>query len=245
MCRLVVMKLLDLTLDTPAANLALDEALLETADESDADYEVLRIWESPQPAVVIGRASRVADEVDVSGCQDRGIPILRRCSGGAAVVIGPGCLMYSMVLSTRRQPELQQITAAHRYALGVVSAALQPLAPGVRAQGTSDLTCGDRKFSGNSMRVRRSHILYHGTVLYDFPMDLVPACLRTPPRQPEYRMGRAHADFVRNLPVSRTAVTAALVAAWHAHENLVSWPRDKTRMLVQTRYSQASWNLRF
>ena len=49
--------------------------------------------------VVIGRSSRTADEVDLEYCRAEGIPVLRRCSGGAAVVVGPGCLMYSVVLA--------------------------------------------------------------------------------------------------------------------------------------------------
>ena len=42
------MKLLDLTLETPAENLALDEALLEEAEQSTKPTEVLRLWESPR-----------------------------------------------------------------------------------------------------------------------------------------------------------------------------------------------------
>ena len=29
---------------------------------------------------------------------------------------------------------------------------------------------GELKFSGNSLRVRRTHLLYHGTLLYDFSL---------------------------------------------------------------------------
>ncbi len=35
-----------------------------------------------------------------------GIPVLRRASGGAAIVIGPGCLMYALVLSYELRPSL-------------------------------------------------------------------------------------------------------------------------------------------
>ena len=87
------MRLLDLTLPTPQENLALDEALLDWAEESDPNGELLRLWESPQPIVVVGRSSRVRQEVHQAACADCGIPILRRSSGGAAVVVGPGCLM--------------------------------------------------------------------------------------------------------------------------------------------------------
>ena len=84
------MRLLDLTLDTVAGNLALDEALLQNAESRpEGGDEVLRLWESPQHAVVVGRSSRVAEEVDILACRAGGVPVFRRCSGGAAVAIGP------------------------------------------------------------------------------------------------------------------------------------------------------------
>ena len=49
------MKYLDITLPTVATNLALDEALLEDAEAGVPVPEVLRVWESPELAVVIGR----------------------------------------------------------------------------------------------------------------------------------------------------------------------------------------------
>jgi lipoate-protein ligase A len=238
------MKLLDLTLDSPAANLALDEALLETADEADAPREVLRIWESPRPLVVVGRASRIAAEVNQATCEARGIPILRRCSGGASVVVGPGCLMYAMVLSYRLRPELQPISAAHCFALKRLGSGLRRAVPEIECQGTSDLTLRGQKFSGNSLRVRRTHLLYHGTILYQFPLELVSACLQTPPRQPVYRQGRAHDEFLVNLPASRLAIHQAL-AALAADGPLTDWPREKTEALAEEKYSQPAWNLRF
>jgi lipoate-protein ligase A len=239
------MKLLELTLDTPEANLALDEALLETADEAQEPREVFRIWESPQPLVVLGRASRVAEEVDQSHCRTQGIPILRRCSGGASVVVGPGCLMYAMVLSYRLRPELQPISAAHCFALKMLGDKLRRVVPQIQCQGTSDLTLDGNKFSGNSLRVRRTHLLYHGTILYDFPVALVSACLRSPPRQPAYRQDRAHEDFLVNLPVGRSNLCHALVDGPETDGSLTDWPRLRTKELVEARYGQAAWNLRF
>jgi len=84
------MQRLELTLSTPAENVALDEALLAWAESGHEDREVLRLWESPQPVVVVGRSSRMTAEVDVNRCQELGVPIVRRSSGGAAIVAGPG-----------------------------------------------------------------------------------------------------------------------------------------------------------
>lgn len=108
------MQSFDHPLPTPAENLAFDEALLEWAEENVPDGEFLRLWESPTPMVVVGRSSRVAKEVNEAFCRQENIPILRRSSGGAAIVTGPGCLMYAVVLSYTKRPELKDITLRTR-----------------------------------------------------------------------------------------------------------------------------------
>ena len=238
------MRLLDLTLPTPKENLALDEALLDEAEAGVLTEEVLRLWESPEPFVVVGRSSRVADEVNWDECRRRGLCVLRRASGGAAVVAGPGCLMYALVLSQIARPSLAMISEAHRLVMGTMVSALQPLVPGIVFRGTSDLAVGDCKVSGNSLRVKRSHLLYHGTVLVDFPLHVIEACLRTPLRQPEYRRGRPHRQFVSNVAVEAGVLRAALIEAWQAAEPLGEWPRSRVRDLVVTKYGLDSWNLR-
>jgi len=238
------MQLLDLTLDTPAENLALDEALLEEAEASTAPRELLRLWESPQLAVVIGRSSRIDVEARRDECARRNIPILRRSSGGAAVVIGPGCLMYAVVLSYQLHPELAQLDEAHRYVLGRVAEGVRRVVPGVEVQGISDLVWQGRKFSGNSLRCKRSHFLYHGTLLYDFRLEQVERLLGVPPRQPDYRQGRPHEEFVTNLPAAGEALRAGIAAAWQAWPASSAWPQELVERLVAERYSQASWHER-
>jgi len=219
----------------------LDEALLEEA-EAAAPLETLRLWESPQPLVVIGRSSRLATEVQVDACGALDIPILRRVSGGAAVVAGPGCLMYALVLSYQLRPHLRVLSQAHHYVLGTLTAALERLTPGVVCRGTSDLAIEGRKFSGNSARCRRQHFLYHGTLLYDFPLELIDRCLKMPPRMPDYRAGRPHDGFVTNLPLTREAIRRTLVAAWDSRDLCADWPADRTARLVAEKYSRPQWN---
>jgi lipoate-protein ligase A len=240
-----LMRFLDLTLETPQANLALDEAILESAEQADEPTETLRLWESPRPFVVLGRSSRVAVEVDEDECHRRGLPILRRCSGGASVVAGPGCLMYALVLSFDLRPELRMISEAHCFVAQNMMAALRPLVPQVQFRGTCDLTVEDKKFSGNSLRIKRSCMLYHGTLLVNFPLELISTCLRTPPRQPDYRQGREHDAFVTNLGVPTEGLRQAIVSQWQAHSDAADWPRTETEELIRQRYSQRTWNYRF
>ncbi|MEX2118879.1 MAG: lipoate--protein ligase family protein [Pirellulales bacterium] len=234
---------LELTLPTAEENLALDEALLDQAEAAGGAAEVLRLWEPSAPMVVLGRSSRVAAEVHETACQQLGIPIFRRASGGAAIITGPGSLMYAVVLSLQSRPALRSIETAHAYVLGRLADCLGPLVPGVRRQGTSDLALADaRKFSGNSLRVKRDHVLYHGTLLYDFRCELIERCLAMPPRQPGYRAGRSHRDFVANLPLGRDALSRAVIGGWCAEGVLIDWPEERTRRLAAEKYSRSDWN---
>lgn len=236
------MRLLELSLPTPAENLALDEALLEAAETAHPPRETLRLWESDRPLVVVGRSSQLDLEVHETQCQQRDIPILRRASGGASIVAGPGCLMYAVLLNFEIRPELRSIERAHAFVLQRLAAALTHLVPGVERRGTSDLAVDDCKFSGNSLRCKKRALLYHGTLLYDFPLELVGQCLRMPPRVPEYRAGRTHSQFIMNLPIARETLASAVAAAFGADDLYAEWPQELTRRLANEKYSDRDWN---
>jgi lipoate---protein ligase len=236
------MRYLELTLPGAAENLALDEALLEQAEAGGKPLETLRLWEPIAPMVVLGRSSRIDVEVHGETCRELGIPVLRRISGGATIVTGPGCLMYALILSCERRPRLRSLSQAHHDVLEMLTGALRPLVGDVESRGTCDLTLGPLKFSGNSVRCRRGHLLYHGTLLYDFPLELVERCLAMPPRMPDYRAKRPHGRFVTNLPLTADAIRRSLVAGCDAHEPCIDWPHEATTKLVAEKYSRPEWN---
>jgi len=237
------MKHLDLTLPAPAENLACDEALLDEA-EAHGGPSVLRFWESAAHFVVLGYANKVREEVDADECRARGVPILRRCSGGGTVLQGPGCLNYSVVLKINDTPELQSITGANRFVMERNRRALAALTGRpVTIEGHTDLATGGLKFSGNAQRRKRDWLLFHGTFLLNFDLGLIEKLILPPPRQPEYRRGRSHAKFITCLEVSSEAVKSALRDEWSATEPLAGTPRERIARLAAERYSCDEWNL--
>ncbi len=248
------MRLLELSLACPPADLALDEALLQAAEAAEGtagsgvegEAEVLRLWEFDRPVVVLGRGSKAAAEVDLPFCREAGIPVFRRCSGGATVVGGPGCLMYSLVLSMQHRPSLRKLDLAHQYVMGQLQQALARGLGGVAQRGTCDLAYGlqQQKFSGNSLRLSRDHLLYHGTVLYAGDLALIARCLRTAPRQPAYRQQREHGEFLVNLPLPAAVIRRELIAQFAPTEPLPAWPQDRVASLRQARYDCEAWNFR-
>lgn len=238
------MRLLDLTLPDPADNLALDEALLVAAEEGFVEGEVLRLWELPAPAVVVGAGGSVAIDVNAAACDADGVPVLRRSSGGGTVVLGPGCLCFSLVLAYDRAPGLNEIPASNRYVLARVRNALASVVPCSTVEGTSDLAANGWKFSGNAQQRKRRHFLHHGTLLCGFDIDLIPKYLNAPERQPDYRRDRPHAEFVTNLPTTVAEAKRLLAAEWRAEGEYDPLPRDAVRSLVAEKYGRDDWNRR-
>ena len=103
--------------DDVATNLALDEALLEEAHEGIATGVVVRTWMAAAPTVVLGSSSRTGEEIDLAACERLGVRVVRRPSGGLTVVLGPGCLMWSVVVHhPAGAPGIEAIHAAMRQA---------------------------------------------------------------------------------------------------------------------------------
>ena len=153
--------------------------------------------------------------------------------------------MYAVVLSYQLRPALRDLDAAHRFMMQTLSRALSIDRVKIEVHGICDLVHEGRKFSGNSLRCKRGHLLYHGTLLYDYDLPRIARYLGTPARMPEYRAGRAHDSFVTNLPLPREKIAAALRAAFAAETELPTLPTELTQKLVQEKYSLASWTERF
>lgn len=236
------MKLLDLTLPTCAENLALDEALLVAAEEGTGG-EALRLWEQPTCAVVVGSGGSVAIDVNASACAAAGVPVLRRASGGGTVLLGPGCLCFTLVLGYDHAPHLNDIRASNRYILARVAKALAPVVS-CGVEGTSDLAAAGVKFSGNAQQRKRTHFLHHGTLLCGFDLGLVSKYLNAPERQPDYRRDRPHAEFIANLPTTVDEAKRLLVAEWRPEGHYAPIPLAKVRELVAGKYAREDWTHR-
>lgn len=237
------MQLLDLTLPSLAENVALDEALLLAAESGDGG-EILRFWEWPGPAVVLGSGTRLADDVDEAACTAEDVPILRRSSGGGTVLLGRGCLLYTLILRYERDPALTDIRGSYRFILGRIGAALADNADPIEQAGISDLVVAGRKFSGTAQQRKRSFLLHHGTLLYDMNLALIPRYLREPPRQPDYRSGRTHLAFIGNLPLHRDEIKQRLRQCWNADDSRSTWPETDVKQLVADKYANPQWTRR-
>lgn len=237
---------LDRTLPTIEANLALDEALLIEAEAQ--GWAVLRTWEAPRLAVVMGATCRFLDEVQVDRCRADGIAIARRTSGGGTVLIGPGALNFSVILPRAASRQLESVEGAQRFVMERTARAVRDRGFPVDLAGSGDWVIGDRKCSGSAQRRLKSHLMVHATILDQFPIPLIGRYLGTPRRQPAYRADRPHGEFVTNLGMDRSALLEAVRSAWlDPHQTIEppEVPAASIQALIDDRLGDRGWIERF
>ena len=173
-----------------------DEAALAALAEDGRPR--LRVAPAATSVVVLGRGSRPEVELDLVACAEGSVPLLRRRGGGCAVVLDPGNVVVSLALPAAGFAD------SGRYFDRISSwlaAGLARLDLGeVTRGGASDLVLAGRKVGGACITRRRGLLHYGATLLVTPVVAAMTRYLRHPPREPAYRRGRAHADFVGALP---------------------------------------------
>jgi lipoate-protein ligase A len=178
------------TATVAAECLARELSLHEIAETDGSEY--VWVWEVEMHSVVMGRSPDCVLEVDHEACERAGVPVLRRESGGRTVLLGKGCLNYTLIL------RCGESGLHERYRL-ILDAVLDAARVREARQESTDLIVRSRKFGGCAQRRRRHTLLHHGTLLYDFDIAGVARYLAEPRRQPAYREGRPHVDFLTNV----------------------------------------------
>ena len=174
----------------------------------------VRVYRLRDTVVVLGSGSRPEIELHLDACSADRVPILRRRGGGCAVVLDPGNVIVSVVVTglpfghhRRHFDILTSWLIAGLERIGV---------SGVGQAGICDLALGDRKVGGACLHRSRDLLYYSASLLVDPDVDKVTRYLKHPPREPTYRRGRSHRDFMGSL------APVAPDTAWH-------WSGDAVR----------------
>ncbi|MDE6714972.1 MAG: lipoyltransferase, partial [Muribaculaceae bacterium] len=113
------------------------------------------------PTVICGRNQDIDKEVNRSFCEENGIEIVRRKSGGGCVYANPDNIMFSHITSGSN---VQDMFAKYTEA---VAGMLRSFGLQAEASGRNDVLVDGKKVSGNAFYHLHGRNIIHGTMLYD------------------------------------------------------------------------------
>ncbi|WOQ69938.1 biotin/lipoate A/B protein ligase family protein [Microbacterium limosum] len=163
---------------SPRMNLALDEVL--TARVGDGRRRpTLRMWEWDSSAVVIGSFQSLRNEVDPEGAARHGFDVVRRISGGGAMMMAAGQIVtYSLYVPASL---VAGMTFADSYAFldDWVLQALRSLGIEAVYQPLNDIASPTGKIGGAAQkRLANGGVLHHATLSYDIDGQTMTEVLR-------------------------------------------------------------------
>jgi lipoate-protein ligase A len=163
---------------SPRMNLALDEVLTSRVGEG-RRRPTLRIWEWEESAVVIGSFQSYRNEIDPEGAAKHGFDVVRRISGGGAMLMASGQIItYSLYVPASL---VQGLTFADSYAFldDWVLQALRSLGIDATYQPLNDIASPTGKIGGAAQkRLANGGVLHHATISYDIDGQVMTEVLR-------------------------------------------------------------------
>lgn len=247
-------------------NLALDEAIFQSV-RTGASPPTLRLYRWSAPTLTIGYAQDRDRDVDLDTCRDLGIAVIRRVTGGRAVLHAAE-VTYSVAAPAGLPGFGTGLDAAYRQVAAGLVAGLRLLglpaaapAPGTRgpsrpprqaacfaSTARHEIAVEGRKLIGSAQRREAGAFLQHGSILLESHAELLAQVLRCIPATGSGPRMAGLADVLPGRPVPETVVTAIVdgcATAWGVSllPGAISPAEERAaRGLEASRYRSEDWN---
>ena len=169
-------------------------------------------YEQKTIEVVAGPACKPDREINLKQCELDGVGVVPRRGGGGTVVLCPGTVVLVVVGTRKKSEEIRAVfNRVHTELIDILHEVL-PLS--IQQKGISDLAIDDKKILGSSLYLSREPFLfyYQSSLLVSADVSLFQKYLNHPPREPDYRAGRAHGKFCTTLAHHGWKLSAAETA---------------------------------
>ncbi len=237
-----------------AFNMALDEVLIERIARGESK-PALRLYRWKPAAISIGYFQSLQAEVDETRCQALGIDIIRRQTGGGAVLHDQE-ITYSMHIPLSFGLVPQTILDSYQKISEGIIQGLAILWLRATFVPLNDIVVNGQKISGNAQTRKQGILLQHGTILKSVDVDRMFEVLKVPQ---EKMKGKLIADIKQRVTsidqqlkretpfqVIEQALIKGFATAFPKIEfesdTLTSEEITATQALSQAKYAKSVWN---
>jgi lipoate-protein ligase A len=239
-----------------SGNMAVDEALMESVRAGGSP--VLRFYDWEPACLSIGYFQEFA-AVDASECRRQGIEIVRRLTGGNAI-LHRECVTYAVIVGTDSRLAAGGVAASQRRLSEPFAAALREAgAPVVAAAdsarpakgfdcfaepGPWELTLAGRKVLGSAQTRRRRVVLQHGSLMLGSARGTADLAAGDS-GEIGAESGRVLRDYLpdggEGLPAASASRAAAAWSVELREDGLTPAEEERAAALAQEKYTAPGW----
>jgi lipoate---protein ligase len=224
-------------------NMAIDEALIENIGQA----PVLRIYGWRPAAISVGYFQSIKEEVDLEKCSQLGVDVVRRLTGGGAV-LHEFELTYSFITKQYQQ----NIMESCRWICDAIVMSINRLGFDASFVPLNDIVINGKKVSGSAQTRRKGVLLQHGTLLLSVDVDKMFSVLKVPSEKLRDKIIKDVKERVTSLAGTTFDEMASSLKTSFAEkfdaklvaDNLSTEEISRAKWLARRKYSSKVWNFR-
>jgi lipoate-protein ligase A len=228
-------------------NMAIDEAVSESVGSGES-LPTIRFWGWVPRAVSIGYFQSLQKEIDLEKCNELGVDVVRRRTGGGAV-FHDSEITYSIIGKQELFPN--DIIASYKEICGCIVNGLARLGIESEFKPINDIITNGKKISGNAQTRRQGVLLQHGTLLYEVDVDKMFSLLKVPDEKIKDKMIATVKERVTSVKAQRNATVDETLAALKSgfadgreveESGLSEKELARAQELAESKYKSREWN---
>jgi lipoate-protein ligase A len=143
----------------------------------------------------MGISTKPTDVINLPLALEKKVPIIQRFTGGGTVVVDENTLFVTFIIQKNDivfelfpKNILEWIFATLKKSINIKDFLLID----------NDFTIAQKKVGGNAQYIKKDRFVHHTSFLWDYHEESMEYLLH-PPKEPSYRKGRSHLDFLTKL----------------------------------------------
>lgn len=164
--------------------------------ETKPDF-TFKTWQPDNVYLILGQSNSIDDSLNDEQVEKDKITVYKRPSGGQTVILSPRTLVLSTTITASKfiNPYVY-----FRTINGLIINILQNFKiTNLHYKGISDIAIGEKKILGSAIYRNHQKVFYHAVLNVSQNTDMMEKYIKHPVKEPDYRLGRSHADFVTSL----------------------------------------------
>jgi len=165
--------------------------------ENNVDTPIAKVWIPIETCIVLGRSNNLTESLFIEKVIEDKIPVYKRPSGGETVLLSNKMLVLS--ISVNQTALKSGKSYFKKYNTKVISVLKNLGINKLGFKGISDIAIGNLKILGSAVYQNKDMVFYHAVLNVCESISLIEKYLKHPKREPDYRIGRDHKEFVTSL----------------------------------------------
>jgi lipoate---protein ligase len=178
------------------------------------------IWIPDKVYIVLGASNNINDALNRDNVIRDNIPVLKRPSGGQTVILTPNNIIVAAVFVNKNSLHPKDVFQQMNNL--IISTIEDVGIHNLSMMGISDIAISGKKILGSSIYRSKEALLYHAVLNLGEPSTTFEKYMKHPSKEPDYRQGRSHSEFVTSLREK------GYTRSYHHLENALSLSFERT-----------------